>query len=415
MRAKTTMPACRRVRAPVAVACRDGGGAAADDDGGVVVAAATTTRGRRSTTPRSPPDLPLTPFTFFSGKNLLLLRLVVVVAVVASKIVAKNPMTTTFVSGLASPSFVMLRSPFGVSFVADDSNYCRPLAWRRRNRLPSPKSPSRRLWSSKQGGEDDSVAATTTERAQQMLAKAKALREEVRLVEEEKKEKKETADHNSGSPSAATATVAFAKSTSPFDLPSAAEDENETSAEYRLYVDIGREPGTWMDPRWGASGRRIEFTLDVRFDTTDNAVVEASLAKAMIQDNLGGRKSDVRPVASAPYARLNGGFGEMKCAGGAYQIDDSASSKGQSSTVRFLLSVQGTQAGDVTVPEGNLYFSIPAFGNPRNVPKLMTQLSSKSGLPVTVRQIGWHTGWRREESRIIGIFRAVPLNKAGRR
>eukprot|EP00956_Cyclotella_meneghiniana_P008937 scaffold12269_cov41-Cyclotella_meneghiniana.AAC.3 len=30
-------------------------------------------------------------------------------------------------------------------------------------------------------------------------------------------------------------------------------------------VDIGREPDTWMDPRWGASGHRIEFTLDVSF------------------------------------------------------------------------------------------------------------------------------------------------------
>jgi hypothetical protein len=36
-------------------------------------------------------------------------------------------------------------------------------------------------------------------------------------------------------------------------------------------------------------------------------------------------------------------------------------------------------------------------------------LSTKEGI-VTVKQIGWHTGWRREESRILGTFRAVTLN-----
>ena len=39
---------------------------------------------------------------------------------------------------------------------------------------------------------------------------------------------------------------------------------NETNDDlvwYRLYVDIGREEGTWMEPRWGASGNRIEFTF----------------------------------------------------------------------------------------------------------------------------------------------------------
>ncbi|KAL3791061.1 hypothetical protein ACHAW5_002838, partial [Stephanodiscus triporus] len=37
---------------------------------------------------------------------------------------------------------------------------------------------------------------------------------------------------------------------------------------YQLYLDIGREPGTWMDPRWGASGRRVELTLDMVVEDT---------------------------------------------------------------------------------------------------------------------------------------------------
>ena len=60
---------------------------------------------------------------------------------------------------------------------------------------------------------------------------------------------------------------------------------------------------------------------------------------------------------------------------------------------------------DIFVPNGCLYFSLPCFGNS------ISQLSTREG-PVTVRQIGWHTGWRREESRIVGTFRAVPIEKA---
>jgi hypothetical protein len=69
-------------------------------------------------------------------------------------------------------------------------------------------------------------------------------------------------------------------------------------------------------------------------------------------------------------------------------------------TLRLMVEAEGTKAnqdyGDVSIPKGYLYFSLPCFGG---------QLSTKEG-PVTVRQIGWHTGWRREENRILGVFRA---------
>jgi hypothetical protein len=62
----------------------------------------------------------------------------------------------------------------------------------------------------------------------------------------------------------------------------------------------------------------------------------------------------------------------------------------------------------VFVPKGALYFAIPAFGGG------VAQLSKKEGI-VSVRQTGWHTGWRREESRIVGTFLAVPIEEARRR
>jgi len=63
---------------------------------------------------------------------------------------------------------------------------------------------------------------------------------------------------------------------------------------------------------------------------------------------------------------------------------------------------------DIFVPKGCLYFSLPCFGNS------VSQLSTKEG-PLTVRQMGWHTGWRREESRMVGMFRALPIEQAKRR
>lgn len=184
------------------------------------------------------------------------------------------------------------------------------------------------------------------------------------------------------------------------------------SVDYRLYVDIGREEGTWMDFRWGASGRRIEFSLDVRFTTpskNNDALANEEERERMVKDNFGGTSSDVWVLSTAPMARLRKGFDEMKCRGGAYRID---TARNGGSTARFYVVVDGTPEkgspyGDVFIPQGNLYFSLPSFGG-------VSQLSKKEGL-VTVRQIGWHTGWRREESRMVGTFRATPIEDAKRR
>lgn len=107
---------------------------------------------------------------------------------------------------------------------------------------------------------------------------------------------------------------------------------------YRLYVDIGREQGTWMDPRWGASGKRIEFSLDVKFFT--ETVANQTVVDRMVKDNFGGTSSPVYELKTAPKARLRSGFDEMACYGGGYRIDTARN--GASSTVRFHVLVDGT-------------------------------------------------------------------------
>jgi hypothetical protein len=174
--------------------------------------------------------------------------------------------------------------------------------------------------------------------------------------------------------------------------------------DYRLYIDIGREEWSWMDPRWAASGRRIEFTLDVRFTDIQ---ADADVGSRLVADNIAGPKSTTRGLLSASHGRLNKGFNEMKCRNGAYRIDQF----NQQATVRFLIPTDGTPRKtetDVWIPSGDLHFSLPVFGND------LTQLSQKEGI-VSVRQMGWNTGWRRMESRVVGVFRAGRLEDAKRR
>jgi hypothetical protein len=265
--------------------------------------------------------------------------------------------------------------------------------------------------------DDDDDGRIISKEAQQLLARAKEIRES--LEEEEITSSTTTMPGKSDKSINNNSIYINNKYTSPFNVP-IDEKRKCDSIGYRLYVDIGREDGTWMEPRWGASGKRIECTIDVSFllpsspvsTDQDSSLANEEITGNMVKDNLSGTSSSVRILHSAPKARLRNGFDEMNVNGGGYRIDV-GENKGQrmpsSNTARFYLDVNGTEEmttfGDISIPKGCLYFSLPCFGS--NV----KNLSSKEGI-VTVRQIGWHTGWRRVESRIIGVFRVVPIDKA---
>ena len=218
--------------------------------------------------------------------------------------------------------------------------------------------------------------------AQELLERARKLREEIGERQAETRP---------------VATKPVAGKASPWSLC----EESSNATAYRLYVDIGREEGTWMDPRWGASGQRMELSLDVAFTTQK---VNRTVAEMMVQDNMGGSASPVYHLETAPYARLRGGFDRMKCESGAYRVD---TPKPGQRTLRLFFQTQGKAYGDVSLPEdSNLYISLPVLAD--------TSLSRKEGI-VSVRQFGWHTGWYREESRIVGVVRAVPLEEARKR
>jgi len=182
---------------------------------------------------------------------------------------------------------------------------------------------------------------------------------------------------------------------------------------FRLYLDVGRETGTWMDPRWGASGRRVECTIDVSFgDVYDAAAATAEACVELKKCLATSASTPPRKMRTAPFARLRGGFDKMQLIDGGFCIEDPG--KGSStSTLRLCIEVGGASEGDVTIPRGFLFFALPCFGFRQvgSSSSSMMTLSNKAGT-ICVRQMGWHTGWRREESRILGVFRAVEIEKA---
>ena len=91
-----------------------------------------------------------------------------------------------------------------------------------------------------------------------------------------------------------------------------------------------------MDPRWGSSGKRIEFTLDVKFCRIP---ANSAISAKMVRDNFGGKSSGVFVLDSAPSARLRGGFDRMKCVGGGYRIDRDR----RGATMRFFVETDGTR------------------------------------------------------------------------
>lgn len=237
--------------------------------------------------------------------------------------------------------------------------------------------------------------------AERLLAKAKAIRDSI----------------PSGSANLMPPTTDLTNNRAPskFELTS---QSYMPGCSYRLNVDVGRESGTWMDPRWGASGRRIEFTLEVSFplpSVDEVSFASEDIAKGLLKSvtSKSNTVSQVYKMNHAPYARLKGGFDKMAILDGAYCIE--TSSTRSSSTLRFCLLVAGADEGmfgDISIPQGNLYFALPYFGTRSNESNGKSMaLSTKEGT-ITVKQMGWHTGWRREESRILGLFRACPINRS---
>lgn len=94
---------------------------------------------------------------------------------------------------------------------------------------------------------------------------------------------------------------------------------------WRLTLDIGREPGTWMPPSWGASGRRLLLPIAVEL----------------------GEDGAVEPLAV-------GAFLPMTISEGTWRLEGDA--------LKFDVRMSGMKRGDIDLPEDRLHFRTAAWG-----------------------------------------------------
>ena len=127
---------------------------------------------------------------------------------------------------------------------------------------------------------------------------------------------------------------------------------------WRLTLDIGREPGTWMPPSWGASGRRLLLPIAVRLK--ENGVVETLAV---------------------------GAFLPMTISDGTWRLEGDA--------LKFDVKMSGMTRGDIELPEDSLHFRTAAWG---------ATMASKGRLLLLQTRFGFRREWR-----MVGVFKAEPL------
>ena len=127
----------------------------------------------------------------------------------------------------------------------------------------------------------------------------------------------------------------------------------------RLRLDIGREPGTWMPPTWGLSGRRVCF--DVAVELRPDGVCDCLGVGAYI---------------AASFSP------------GTWRVE------GDTLRLTLVLNSELTR-GDVTLPAGPLHLKTRAWG---------ATVASRGN--VLLLQSRWFI---RREFRTAGTFRAEPL------
>ena len=133
--------------------------------------------------------------------------------------------------------------------------------------------------------------------------------------------------------------------------------------ECRVDLDVGREPGTWMDKDWAASGARLVLPVNIRFT---NEEMDLGIPG---EESLGGRYcrrvrvldesiSFVGPQGQTEVEVVDGGWATLPILNQKLQAGERK--------LRFFLDFpQGAQRNDVSIPAGRVFFSSAVF--PKNV------------------------------------------------
>ena len=143
-------------------------------------------------------------------------------------------------------------------------------------------------------------------------------------------------------------------------LSDSIEDDDAISLEgleCRINVNVGREPGTWMDKEWAVSGARLVLPVSVRFT---NERVDLGIPG---EAALGGRycrKLEVLDERKTVFFVGPNGQVEVPVNDGGWStlpIIERKTESGERALRFFLDFPAGARRNDVSIPSGRVYFS----------------------------------------------------------
>eukprot|EP00979_Chaetoceros_neogracilis_P001380 scaffold241_cov234-Chaetoceros_neogracile.AAC.9 len=127
---------------------------------------------------------------------------------------------------------------------------------------------------------------------------------------------------------------------------------------WKLSLDIGREPGTWMPKDWGISGNRLKIALE--FEFTDEQLYE--------REEFLGSAGDAKVFSAKDNKMVLGpsiteGTQDIKVKSGGWRVSKGKGPNG-SDLLRFYIEIEeqvSRKNGDVYCPAGRIYCSCGFF------------------------------------------------------
>jgi hypothetical protein len=156
---------------------------------------------------------------------------------------------------------------------------------------------------------------------------------------------------------------------------------------WKVSLDVGREPGTWMPAEWGRSGRRINLSFVAEFDTS------ASYERDdMVRVGAGGGAKVLRVVDGIATLgpSVSEGSKSYVVRDGAWRVSRGEGPMG-TDILRFYVEVVDDRImhsdGDVYIPGGRVYCSCGYFPSSPGDGKDVSTYSAREALIGELRNI----------------------------
>jgi len=127
---------------------------------------------------------------------------------------------------------------------------------------------------------------------------------------------------------------------------------------WKVSLDIGREPGTWMPKDWGASGDRLKLNLE--FEFTEDQLYEREEFLGSIGD---AKIVSVKESQMVLSPSLTQGTRNIPVRNGGWRLSKGKGPMG-SDLLRFYIEIDEAVSrtnGDVILPAGRIYYSCGFF------------------------------------------------------